>query len=285
MYFNIAILIILAINLLVRFYFKHRVKSDVIKIFFGVSCIIVAFHINALLGEISYHMGWLATVEHKPTTIYWGRGEWESSGFLTDIGIWGIIIGATIGYWFFFFLIDKFKDKQRINLGVLWVVIGATVILWLGEFSWYYIFYPLFSNMSFVLIIVTLILKLFQFIIAKFFYIAYCFHLSHIKGFKRWIITAEVNHKKIGDASYYEQIIIEAKTSNEAKGFFIKYTQDKQIDKYNINVLEAKVYNSIDFNFHLETLITGIPFDFLPKGNNAILGSIYKGLKLSEILI
>ncbi|WP_342270434.1 hypothetical protein [Rickettsia endosymbiont of Orchestes rusci] len=284
MYFNIAILIILAINLSVRFYFKHRVKSDVIKIFFGVSCIIVAFHINALLGEISYHMGWLATVEHKPTTIYLGRGEWESSGFLTDIGIWGIIIGATIAYWFFFFLIDKFKDKQRTNLGVLWVIIGATFILWLGEFLWYYIFYPSFENSFFVLTIIALVLKLFQFIAAKFFYIAYRFHLSNIKNLKRWVINAAVNPKKIGDVSYYEQIIIEAKTGNEAKNFFKKYIQDKQIDKYNMNVLDVKLYNNMDFNFHLEALISYIPFDFLPKGDCAILGSIYKGLKLQEIL-
>ncbi|HJD56208.1 MAG TPA: hypothetical protein LFW21_06290 [Rickettsia endosymbiont of Pyrocoelia pectoralis] len=284
MYFHLAILILLAINLLIRFNFKYIIKSDIIKFFFGVSCFIIAFHINFILNEISYHIGWLAIVEHKPTTIYWGRGEWESSGFLTDIGLWSFVVGGTIAYWIFLFLVDKFKDKQRINLSVLWIMIGATFILWLGEFLWYYIFYPSFENSFFVLTIIALVLKLFQFIAAKFFYIAYRFHLSNIKNLKRWVINVEVKPKKSGDVSYHEQIIIEAKTGNEAENFFKKYIQDKQIDKYNMNILKAKVYNSIDFDFRLEALISYIPFNFLPKGDCAILGSIYKGLKLQEIL-
>nr|WP_253308621.1 hypothetical protein [Rickettsia endosymbiont of Ceutorhynchus assimilis] len=282
MYFNIAILIILAINLSVRFYFKHRVKSDVIKIFFGVSCIIITFHINSILNEIFERIGFIR-YEHKPTIIL-DRVEWGIRGSLSDIGLWSFVVGATIAYWLFLFLVDKFKDKQRTNLGVLWIIIGATFILWLGEFLWCYIFYPSFENSFFVLTIIVLVLKLFQFIAAKLFYIAYRFHLSNIKNLKRWVINAAVNPKKIGDVSYYEQIIIEAKTGNEAKYFFKKYIQDKQIDKYNMNVLDVKLYNNMDFNFHLEALISYIPFDFLPKGDCAILGSIYKGLKLQEIL-
>jgi len=42
-----------------------------------------------------------------------------------------------------------------------------------------------------VLRIADIFLKLLQFILAKFFYVAYCFHLSNIKGFKRWIITTD----------------------------------------------------------------------------------------------
>ncbi|QQV75208.1 hypothetical protein H6P87_00756 [Rickettsia tillamookensis] len=283
MYFHLAILILLAINLLIRFNFKHIIKSDIIQNFFGVSCIIIAFHIKTLLDEIFEHIGFTIT-DDKPTIVYWDRIEWGIRGSLSDIGLWSFIVGGTIAYWFFFFLIDKFKDKQRTDIGVLWIMVGATFILWLGEFLWCYIFYPSFENSFFILTIIALILKLFQFITAKFFYIAYRFHLSNIKNLKRWIINAEVNPKKIGYVSYYEQIIIEAKTDDEAKNFFKKYIQDKQIDKYNMNVVEVQLYNNMDFDFSLEALISYIPFNFLPKGDCAILGSIYKGLKLQEIL-
>ncbi|HJD66418.1 MAG TPA: hypothetical protein LFV91_05195 [Rickettsia endosymbiont of Bembidion nr. Transversale] len=283
MYFDIAILVLLVINLLIRFNFKHLIKSDLIINFFGVSCVIIAFHIKALLTEAFENMGFIMTKD-KPTIVYWDHVKWGIRGSLNDIEIWNFTIGGTIAYWFFLFLTDKFKDKQRTNLVVLWIIISATFILSLGEFLWSYIFYPSFENSFFILTAICLILKLLQFIMAKFFYIAYRFHLSNIKNLKRWIINVEVNSKKIKDISYCEQIIIEAETVNEAKNFFKKYIQDKRIDKYNMNALDVKLYNNMDFDCRFETLICYIPFNFLPKGNPAILGSIYKGLKFQEIL-